>query len=209
MANSCNNHEDDWSRQGKGRQLGIRRRTFVAGIGISPLLAIGQGHALQATPESGEPLPPEVLFERLRDTPVTTPLFPSNLAEIMILPWEDGNDDDLDGVVGGLLVQAEAPEGPVLLGVYIVHPTVAMAEERIRRDSGGDVNQIDLLGRPGVWEQASDDEMSNPSLLLGVVDGVTIVSALAEGEDAGANDLRALSIRTGMLDHLRMASTPA
>jgi hypothetical protein len=188
--------------------LGIRRRTFVAGIGISPLLAIGQGHALQATPESGEPLPPEVLFERLRDTPVTTPLFPSDLDGIVIEPWEDSADDDLDGVVGGLLVQAGTDVDATLLGVYIVHPTFAMAEERIRRDSGGDVNQIDLLGRPGVWEQASDDEMSNPSLLLGVVDGVTIVSALAEGEDAGANDLRALSILTGMLDHLRMVSTP-
>ena len=95
-----------------------------------------------------------------------------------------------------------------MLGVYIVHPTVAMAKERIRRDSGGDVDQIDLLGRTGVWEQASGDDMSNPSLLLGVVDGVTIVSALAEGEDAGANDLRALSILTGMLDHLRTVSTP-
>jgi hypothetical protein len=173
-----------------------------------PLIASGQVNLSSPSSPEAEPLPPEVLFERLRDTPVTTPLFPSDLAGIVIVPWDDTGDDDLDGVIGGLLVHAGPGEDAPLIGVYIIHPTFVMAEERLSPDAFGDVTEFDVLGRTGVWQRETGDEFSEASTLLGVVEGVTIVSALAEGDDAGANDLRALSILSGLLDHLRLVTSP-
>jgi hypothetical protein len=171
--------------------------------------------AAQATPDATpapEALPPEVIFDRLLESTITSPLFPSDTPGLTVIEWDDASDDDLDGVVGGLLVQSGSGDDDPLVGVYIVHPAIAMARERIdiqTREPGGTTQRQDLFGYQGVWQH----ELPNPTAhieepgdrfsLLGVAVGPVIVSAVGEGGDLASNNVRALANLSGMLDHLR------
>jgi hypothetical protein len=174
---------------------------------LMPLHALAQGTP-EATPE-GEPLPPEVIFERLLASEITTPLFPSDTPPLTIVEWVDSSDTDLDGLIGGLLVRAGEGEAAPLIGTYIVHPTLDRARERLVPE-GADEGELatSILWYDGVWASASSIQVEAPSddnysyALLAVRSGTVIVSAIGEGAESPANDLRAMANLAGMLDHL-------
>jgi hypothetical protein len=174
---------------------------------MMPLHAFAQGTP-EATPE-GEPLPPEVIFERLLASEITTPLFPSDMTNLTAEEWVDSDDTDLEGAVGGVLVQDGEGEDAPMIGAYIVLPTSDLARERIRPEGEG-ANQppLSILWYEGMWvsdvrtarEAPNDDAFSFS--LLAVRAGTVLVSGVGEGAGSPANDLRAMANLAGMLDHL-------
>jgi hypothetical protein len=209
--------------------LTISRRTLVQAGQVATVAGIlsassrrTSAAAAQSTPvasPNSEPLPPEEVFQALLASEVTTPLFPADAGSLGIVEWVDSSDTDLDGTIGGLLVQdmEKGNDDAALIGACIVHPTSAMAVARLTNpeviDSG--TRPIDILGRQGMWQQSGDG-----SSLLAVVQGTVIVSAIgipAEGRGpdqpnqtaTGETDNRALANLAGLLDHLRMVLEPA
>lgn len=179
--------------------------------------------AAQSTPVASpgsEPLPPEEVFQALLASEVTTPLFPADVGALGIVEWVDTSDTDLDGTIGGLLVRDTTKgddDDTALVGAYIVHPTAAMAVERLTGPEAQDegTNPVEILGRQGVWQQSGDG-----SSLLAVVQGTVIVSAIGipaggRGPDqpapaaTGETDNRALANLAGLLDHLRLVLEPS
>jgi|GEM_PF-3170148 len=171
----------------------------------------------QATP-AGRSASSEALYQTLLTSTISSPLFPSDTGPLEIVEWIDSGDSDLDGAVGGLLVQDTAKEGDdALLAVMIVHPDPETARARLTSDSGESMQTVEILGRPGVWIQ--EGEYS----LLGVAEGSMIVSAIGsiagaepvnvDGRDGpalssnGETDFRAMANLVGTLDHIRMVLT--
>lgn len=179
---------------------------------MMPLQALAQGTP-EATPGE-EPLPPEVIFERLLATEITTPLFPSDTTNLRVVEWVDSSNTDLDGAIGGVLVQQGEGEDAPLIGVYIVFPTVDLARERIRPEGEGeDESPLSILGYEGMWVSDASTEREAPGddafsfSLLAVRSGTVIVSAIGERAGTPRNDLRALANLVGMLDHLNGVTT--
>jgi hypothetical protein len=181
----------------------IMQAFVVAGAAI-PLL--GPVRALaSATPEADEGgLSPELLNERLRAIPVSSPLFPSDTGALTIVDWADTGDDDLVGTIGAMTVQDSAKGEAGTIGAFIVHPSAESAQARMREIAP---DQVMLFGNPAVTVQ--EDGYS----LVAVVKGPVILSAIGTTltpplDGTGAfdeTDARALGNLAGMLDHLRLA----
>lgn len=201
----------------------LSRRTFIRTGQITTLagvLARWQPAAVAAqstpvaSPVGGEQPAPETLYAQLLGSTITTPLFPSDYGPLAIVEWVDSSDTDLDGAIGGLLVQdtAKGDADDALIAVCIVHPTTESAISRLNETTDDGTRQVEILGRQGVWVQDGDYS------LLGVVEGTMIVSAIgSSGEVAvpdgpavsanGETDFRAMANLAGMLDHIRTVLT--
>lgn len=190
-----------------------RRSLAFAALATSAALTPGLLAARQATPATaseGEPLPPEVLFETLREGTIASPLFPSDTPALSIEVWDDAGDRDLDGAIGGLLVQA-GPGDDGLIGVYIVHPTIEQAAARLVPDEN-DGDPLDLFGFPVVWHQLPADvvvEDTEAFALIATQVGSVLISAMGQGAAPSTNALRALANLSGMVDHLLQITRPA
>jgi hypothetical protein len=202
----------------------VSRRNLLLTASISgsmfamPSLARA-GLASQATPEgtpADESLTPEAIYESLLASTISSPLFPADTGELVVIGWNDTGDDDLQGVVGGLLVQAGEGEDAPLTGVYIVHPSVDLARSRIesRLDGTGEFSgPFEMFGYSGAWQHDPGDptghivEEDSSYSLVALVVGTVIVSAVGDGGPRDANSFRALANLAGMLDHLRMTTT--
>lgn len=172
----------------------------------------------QATPSTPDAETPEAIVLRLRETPITSPLFPRDAGDLAILDWVDDSDTDLANTVGAFLVQGPAAgdDGSPTLGAYMVHPTAesALAQFTQQPTDGDDELPLTLFGYTGGWGNYPDG-----TSLVAVAQGFVIVSAMGMGPQRGPDepgatdfreaDARALANLAGMLDHLRMVvSTP-
>lgn len=160
---------------------------------------------------------PAALLDALLAAPVTTPLFPSDTAEITVVEWIDDSDSDLDQAVGGAILQTGEDDNGNFMGpgVYIVHesPDAARAVFDAQLADNDSVFTESILGYSGVVSRSPGEakppaadiapEDSTGSSLIAIVAGMVIVSAIGEGGDQAANDVRALANLAGMLDHLR------
>lgn len=182
----------------------ILQAFIVAGATIPFLEPVGA--LASATPAVGEGgMSPEILNERLREIPVSSPLFPSDSGTLTIVDWADTSDDDLVGTVGAMTLQGSGKGEAGTIGAFIVHPSAESAQARMREMAP---DQVLLFGNPGVTEQ--EDGYS----LVAVVKGPVIISAIGmtlapPPDGTGAfdeTDARALGNLAGMLDHLRQAS---
>lgn len=154
-----------------------------------------------ATPE-GEPLPPEVIFERLLASEITSPLFPSDTTGLTAVEWVDPSDTDLDGAVGGVMVRAGASEDAQPVGAYIVHPTFDSAEQLIAPDGSP---KTTLWSYDVGWTSMEDMDTTEENDSFAVIaarSGLVIASAFAQGAGTPGNQLRALANLAGLLDHL-------
>lgn len=190
-----------------------RRSLAFAALATGAAFTPGVLSARQATPAAeseGEPLPPAVILETLRASTITSPFIPTDTPSLSIEAWEDSGDTDLEGAIGGLLVQA-SPEDAGLIGVYIVHPTIDQAEVRLVPDEN-DADPIELLGFPVVWHQlpasvtVEDDEAF---AIIATQVGAVLISAIGQGGDPATNALRAMANLTGLVDHLLQIITPS
>jgi hypothetical protein len=196
----------------------IVQASFVAAAAVGFGAGIPAGAAKQDATPDAEALPVDVVYQRLRESTPTSPLFPSDYGDLAIIDWVDDNDTDLAGTVGAVFVQdtakGERDEG--MIGAYIVHPKIAQAKERIAEQTsdGGEDNAVTLFGRPTAQGQF-DDGFS----LIAVAQGFVIVSAIGMPAkrpgpeeslvDFRETDARALSHLAGLLDHLRLVLTAA
>ncbi len=183
----------------------VSRRTLLsaplipAGLTM-PLQALGQGTP-DATPE-GEPLPPEAIFEQLLASEIATPLFPSDITGLTVKEWVDTNDTDLEGAIGGVMVQAGVGGDARPVGAYIVHPTFEAAGKQIAPEGSPEAS---VLWYDAAWYSMDGTQASDPEesfAVIAVQSGTVIVSAFAEGAGTPGNDLRALANLAGLLDHL-------
>ena len=181
-------------------------RAFITAGAAFPLLEPLRALA-SATPVADEDgLSPAILNERLREVPVSSPLFPSDTGPLTIVDWADASDSDLVGTIGAMTLQDSAKSGDEgMIGAFIVHPSAESAQARMREIAP---DQVMLFGNPAVTAQ--EDGYS----LVAVVKGAVIISAVGmtrtpalDGTSANdAPDARALGNLAGMLDHLRLAS---
>lgn len=199
----------------------MTRRTLLRTMPLAATLAalpkprhsLGSQATPGATPVAGQP-DPRALLEALLTTPVTTTLFPADTPPLTVTEWIDESDSDLDGAIGGVLLQTGEDangnfQGP---GVYIVHPgpdaarTAFDAHLPASRDDGKQsiLGYVGAITRdPGDSGPTGTDVRFPASSLIAMVVGPVIVSAIGEGGGRDANDLRALANLAGMLDHLR------
>ncbi len=195
----------------------ILRAAPLSATALAALVNQRTGLASQTTPEAtpvaGQPDPLKLL-EALITSPVTTTLFPSDTPAVTVTEWVDSSDSDLDGAAGGVILQTGEDDNGNFLGpgVYIVRPspdaarTAFDAQLADNRDSGAQ----SILGYTGVIAhdpgdpgQTDADFAARASSLIAIVVGPVIVSAIGEGGEGDANDVRALAHLAGMLDHLR------
>jgi hypothetical protein len=201
-----------------GISVTLSRRTFlrtgqltaVAGV-LAAWQPVAASQATPAATPEGASSPPEALYQWLLSSTITSPLFPSDYGPLAIVEWVDDSDTDLDGVIGGLLVQdtTKGDADDAVIAACIVHPTAESAIARLTATTDDETRPVEILGRQGVWVQAGDYS------LLGVVEGSVIISAIgSSGEERapdgpavstnGETDFRALANLAGMLDHMRM-----
>lgn len=182
----------------------ILQAFIVAGAAI-PLLEPVRAMA-SATPVADEGgLSPEILNERLREVPISSPLFPSDTGSLSIVDWADTSDSDLVGTVGAMTIQDSTKGDAGMIGAFIVHPSAESANARMSEIAP---DQVMFFGSPAVTVQ--EDGYS----LIAVVKGPVIISAIGLTstpplDGTGAYDetnARALGNLAGLLDHLRLAS---
>jgi hypothetical protein len=192
----------------------VSRRTLtLAALASASALLPGTLAAQEATPAASpeaEPLPPELIYEGLLASTITTPLFPSDTPSLNIVPWEDSGDTDLDGAIGGVLVQS-GPNEEDAIGAYIVHPLIKQAQARLLPE-GDETATIQVLGYSGAWQSfaptsRNESEEQSYSLIAISVNSV-IVSSFTTGPDPATNNLRALANLTGLLAHLLEITAP-
>ncbi len=203
----------------------ILRTASIAAPALSALRAgresLAQGATSVATPASGQ-MSSRALLDALLATPVTTRLFPSDTPEMNVVEWIDESDTDLDGATGGVILQTgEDDNGNVMgPGVYIVHesPEMARAVFDIQLANDPGIATESILGFPGVITRipgqvnppgadVTSEEFPGSSLIT-IFAGPVIVSAIGDGGEPDANDVRALANLAGMLDHLRLVQAP-
>ncbi len=200
----------------------ILHTTPLAAVALAGLLDPRHSLAHQATPEatpvSGQ-LDPQALLEALMTPPVSTTLFPSDTPAITVTEWIDESDSDLDGAIGGVLLQASEDANGNFIGpgVYIVHPgpDAARAAFGAQLADSREDETLSILGYAGAISRDPGDSgptdagiTAHASSLIAIVVGSVIVSAIGEGGEREANDVRALANLAGMLDHLRMVQAP-
>jgi len=199
----------------------ILQTTPLAAVALAGLLNPRHSLAYQATPEAtpvtGQP-DPEALLEALITSPVSTTLFPSDTPAITVMKWIDESDSDLDGAIGGVLLQTSEDANGNFMGpgVYIVHPgpDAARAAFGAQLADNWDDEKLSILGYAGAISRDPGDSgptdadfTAHASSLIAIVVGSVIVSAIGEGGEREANDFRALANLAGMLDHLRSVQT--
>lgn len=117
----------------------MHRRQFLyaTALAASAPMAIVPARAAQvATPAGVDAsladrvgaIAPESLLDALLTTPITTPLVPGDLAGITASAWDDANDGDLAGAVGGVAFGVPTSGSEVLAGNAIVHPDAGSAQ---------------------------------------------------------------------------------
>ncbi len=183
----------------------LHRRSLLT-ASILPFVAFqSPAFAQQATPAPF--IEPELILAGLLETPVTSPLLPVDLGVPEARPWIDEGDTDLIDTVGGVLIHAGSGDDAPLLGLYLVHPTPNDAEARLNPDLLVDTPQpFPLLDLPGLFDRTVIPGIPGSLSRIVVAEGPVIVSALGQGEDESANDLRALANLAGLLDHLRLVT---
>lgn len=158
-------------------------------------------------------MPPEALFAALAETEVTSPLFPSDGGPYEIVPWEDEDDEDLTGTIGGLGMRdtAKGDDETAIIGVYIVHPTVESAEARFAEVMNQPEAPLTFFGYPGV-SSIADNGFAIVALQIGPLLVSAIAQATAERKPDAPVEFDALELAArasahiaGMLDHYRMA----
>jgi len=199
----------------------ILQTTPLAAVALAGLLEPRHSLAYQATPEATpvtDQPDPEAWLEALITSPVSTKLFPSDTLAITVTEWIDESDSDLDGAIGGVLLQTSEDANGNFMGpgVYIVHPgpDAARAAFGAQLADNRDDEKLSLLGYagaisrdPGDSGPTDADSRNRASSLIAIVVGSVIVSAIGEGGECEANDFRALANLAGMLDHLRSVQT--
>ncbi len=190
----------------------VTRRTLLSAPLISagltmPLHAFAQGTPVATT--EGEPLPPEVIFERLLESEITSPLFPSDATGLTVEEWVDPGDTDLEGAVGGVMVRAGTGDDAQPIGAYVVHPTFDSAERRFASNGSPETT----LWSYELWwysmEDMSTTEEDDSFAVIATRSGLVIVSAFAQGAGTPGNELRTLANLAGMLDHLHGVTSEA
>lgn len=183
----------------------ILQAFIIAGAAL-PLLEPVRALA-SATPVADEGgLSPEILNERLREVPVSSPLFPSDTGPLTVVDWADTSDDDLVGTVGAMTIQDSAISGDAgLIGAFIVHPSAESAQARMRVIAP---DQVMLFDSPAVAQHEGSYSLvaiaKGPVIISAI--GMTLTPALDGTSENDAPDARALGNLAGMLDHLRLAS---
>lgn len=205
--------------------LSMNRRHALRSV---PVLAVA-GHSMlvrqhatareTAIPVTGTPAAtpviddPEAILDLLLETPVKTPLFPSDTGKARANPWVDEGDTDLIGTVGGVLMQTGQDFNRNFIGpgVYIVFPSAEAARARLddfMAEAGDDfegvdtqVVSIELAGYPGMTVREPD------STYTIVVAGPVIASGLADSDQPGDPALRSLVNCLALLDHLQSVTS--
>jgi len=195
------------------------RRSLIQTVAMAGVMSSRLTPALaqsDATPEATPEVDAEQIFQLLRASQITSPLFPSDSGALVLVDWVDDSDKDLIGTVGALLVQdtSKGDSEAGLLGAYIVHPTAASAEESIAQSAGDETTteSFTLFG-----DNASAQQDPSGYALIAIANGPVIVSAVGMpqsplGPDETAvdfreSDARAIGNLAGMLDHLRLVLT--
>jgi len=156
---------------------------------------------------------PDKLFSLLMTSTVTTTLFPSDTGTIDVLEWVDDSDTDLDGAVGGVLMQTGTDENDNFIGpgVYIVLRNVDDASERRQAMETPGPNRtaaksITIGGFPGVTtvepNDVADQSMESSAVTLLQV-AYLVIAGAANGPADGSAEFRSVSNVVGLLDHLR------
>ena len=181
-------------------------RAFIMAGATLPLLEPAQA-LTSATPVADEDeLSPEILNERLREVPVSSPLFPSDTGPLTVVDWSDTSDSDLVGTIGAMTIQDSGKSGDEgTIGAFIVHPSAESAEARMREIAP---DQVMLFGSPAVAQHEGGYSLvaivKGPVIISAI--GMTVTPALDGTSENDEPDARALGNLAGMLDHLRLAS---
>lgn len=175
---------------------------------------------LAAADAAGSPVPggqsvgtlaPRALYDLILTTPFPADRFPGGNGSVEVVPWQDSNDRDLAGAIGGAMVvaggSAGASDAPGI--AFIVFPTVELARQRLVENeqraiaAGADVAAVDQL--PGMARLIAYDEyvvsvtQLDFVLIIGFVD-------LAGTDRATASDGAVVLARSGLEHLFRLAS---
>ncbi len=132
-------------------------------------------------------IPSEDLLATLLDSPIEAERFPEHYADVGVEPWDDPDDVDLEGVVGGVLVTS----GNTLLGVFIVHPseesaTVRFEDELVNQAAASEaaapnLERVTVAGLPA-W-QLNPPVPGESTLVTLRIENVIIAGTVVPGFD--------------------------
>ncbi len=187
--------------------------SLPAGLDTVALAAMLVGHlenvmaasASLATPTPGgllTEIDPWTLHQRLLVEPFAMDEIPAGFTETRIEAWEDFNDDDLRGAIGGVLVTLG---DDWLTGMaYVVYPNQGAADYFFARNTGA---SADVGGTPVALPTGALD---TPALVIGYDDYVVCVAQIGYVTVIGAADNgdEAIAMASAAVDHLqRVAGT--
>ncbi len=208
-----------------------RHRLGLVGMLVLTALAVATPTAAQEASPAASPvaktdlderigaIPPEDVFAALLDSPIEAEHFPAQYADVGVEPWDDADDADLDGVVGGVLVTS----GNTLLGVYIVHPSEESATARFEDElvnqaaslegEALDLERVTVAGlpawqiNPGAPGESTLVTLRIENVILAgtVVPGFDIPGLDRHGAAASAEEVR--DITAALVAHLDRVST--
>lgn len=193
----------------------MHRRQFLYTATLAaaaPMTIIPARAAEVATPASGDTsladrvaaVAPEALLEALLTTPVTTPLIPADLAGVTASAWDDTNDSDLAGAVGGVSFEESGGSG-VLVANVIVQPDADTARTMMG-DVPGDAIASEFLGMP--WMTLVDGDYAVSALQVGYVlmvggsEAPYDPDATPDAAASGKLQMRAIDNMVMLVDHL-------
>lgn len=181
-------------------------RAFIMAGAALPLLEPVWALA-SATPVADEGgLSPAILNERLREVPVSSPLFPSDTGPLTVVDWSDTSDSDLVGTIGAMTIQdSTKSDDEGTIGAFIVHPSAESALASMKEIAP---DQVVIFDSPAVTSHEGGYSLvaivKGPVIISAI--GMTTTPALDGTSENDAPDARALGNLAGMLDHLRLAS---
>lgn len=148
---------------------------------------------------------PEALLEALITTPVTTPLVPTDLAGITASVWDDTNDNDLAGAVGGVTFGVPTSGSEVLAGNAIVQPDADTARASLQ-GLPAEALTSEFLGLPwitlGYDDYAVSVVQANYLILGGGVEAPYDPEAIPDAATGRKLQMRAIDNMMMLVDHL-------
>ena len=212
------------NRRDRLRLIGVLLLTALA---LAPPPAVAQEASPAASPVAETDLderigaiPPEDLLAALLDTPVEADRFPGQYPDVGVEPWDDPDDTDLAGAVGGVLVTS----GNTLLGVYIVHPSEESATARFEdalvsqaatsEGATPNLERVTVASIPA-W-QINPAGSGEATLVTLRVENVIVAGSVMPGFDIPGVDLEGAAaasaeevrdITAALVDHLDHVST--